>query len=182
MGGWGLKVSGRGEKWRHATHENPTLFRFQFAAPQRRVNSFQKEFFTWSWVAPSVSLALLTKESRNWRFFRPQNALFFALHHFNTSLLSFFFFFFSKFIHSFFIYFCNLLRIFLVKFMRKREKKKEKGIPYCLADDFKFGSDGIECIASITIELLRSTRTKFFLRSTRKCTVIPNSMKNLLNF
>lgn len=126
VGGWGLKVSGRGEKWRHATHENPTLFRFQFAAPQRRVNSFQKEFFTWSWVAPSVSLALLTKESRNWRFFRPQNALFFALHHFNTSLLSFFLFFFLNLFILFSFTFAICFEFFWSNLCVKERKRKKK--------------------------------------------------------
>lgn len=178
--GWGLKVSGGGEKWRHATHENPTLFRFQFAAPQRRVNSFQKEFFTWPWVAPGVFLALLTKESRNWRFFRwkrPCLSSIILIHRlFSFSL--FLFYSYSL------LYFSNSLRIFFpLKFMRNN--KKGKVFPYCLADDFYrwiASSDGIECIASITIELLYSTRSESFFHWTPVNKLIPNRRIFLLNF
>lgn len=69
-----------------------------------------------------------------------------------------FLFFFFKFIHSY-IYFSNLLfRIFLCV------KTKGKEISPCgrfLIVKFA-SSDGIECIASITIELLYSTRSEFF--------------------
>lgn len=177
VGGWGLKVSGGGEKWRHATHENPTLFRFQFAAPQRRVNSFQKEFFTWSWVAPGVFLALLTKESRNWRFFRWKRPCFSSI-----ILIHRLFFFFLLFIYSY-IYFSNSLRIFFSQIYVQQQKGE--GIPYCLADDFYRwigSSDGIECIASITIELLYSTWSESFFHWTPVNTVIPNRRISLLNF
>lgn len=78
----------------------------------------------------------------------------FFLDHFNTSLI---FFFFLLFIYSY-IYFSNSLRIFFSQIYVQQQKGE--GIPYCLADDFYRwigSSDGIECIASITIELLYST-------------------------
>lgn len=73
-----------------------------------------------------------------------------------------FLFFFFKFIHSY-IYFSNLPRIFLVKFMRKNKRKRDSISPCGRFLIVKFASsDGIECIASITIELLYSTRSEFF--------------------
>lgn len=103
------------------------------------------------------------------------------LDHFNTSLIFFFpfplLFVFSTLLFQF------EFEFFSLKFMRNN--KKGKVFPYCLADDFYrwiASSDGIECIASITIELLYSTRSESFFHWTPVNKLIPNRRIFLLNF